>query len=102
MREAKRLIRKEFDRDFKLQSSDVIEQLHKFAKASISDDLMSIYKQLKVEDPKSSQPVGDRVKAKAKSDLSMAINGKSKEIRVGDIVDGRECVGLYRGQPVYR
>jgi len=101
LREAKRLVLKEFDQQLSLQDSDVVENIYKYALESDDEALFDIFEQLKgpAQSPDSKSSSVDTINAASKDSKK---GSSDNALKVGDMVDGRRCVGFYRGQPVFK
>ena len=127
LREARRLVKQEFGADLELHAEDVLDKLFGFALESKSDALFDLFSALKgvpdgpapertatsSEAPESDQPQIGGFLRPVPAQATNGGNGKpapsapnpahpQANIRVGDIVDGKRCVGWYRGNPVLK
>lgn len=99
LREAKQIIKDEFAQDLSLKDDSVLDALYEFAMESQGERLFEIFSELSKE-ASEPEPVAEAapvaVNRKAKNNKNSA-----ETIRIGDIVDGKRCVSMYRGKPVF-
>jgi len=107
LREAKRLVATEFKKDLKIQDKDIMDQIYGFAFESAQERLYEIFNTLhsSFEDTDSEESQ-DSKNVIGLPERSTNKNVKKKAnndpIKVGDVLDGKKCVGFYRGQPIYK
>ena len=97
LRQAKKLVKDEFQADLSLQDQDVLDRLYEFALESESEALFNIFSEL--NGAQSQESAND-----SKPALTASEPGKKsgQSVAIGDIVDGKRCVSMYRGQPVFK
>lgn len=106
LREAKRLILKEFEQELKLQSKDVLDKLYAFALESKEERLFNIFSELhasqEAKRKAKSEPDSNIIAGQwAQNDSAKNQKKSMKNIQIGDVVDGKRCTGFYRGNPVF-
>ena len=94
---AKRLVLEEFGDEVSLQDKNIVRKIKTYAAESADSRLKDIYDQLSLE-PAPEQNV---TQPSAKNN-NHSLAKSTDKIQVGDMVDGKLCVGLYRGQPVFK
>lgn len=100
LREAKRLVTKEFSIELSLQDKNVLQRLYGFALESKNERLFEIFNELY-----SAQKPAKAEEQTSKKPQDTAVDHKLVQldsIRVGDVVNGKRCTGFYRGQPVFK
>jgi len=107
LRESKRIVQTEFDKELKLQDKDILDQIYAYALESKGERLFEILNSL------SSQINNGDTKSANQESKSNVVSGRwsksktddteqSTAVKVGDTVDGKICVGFYRGQPTFK
>ena len=96
---AKRLVLEEFGDELSLQDKNLVRKIKTYASESTDSRLKDIYDQLNIaaQPQVKKSPIQPRDKENNKSQAK-----NTGKIQVGDMVDGKLCVGLYRGQPVFK
>lgn len=89
LREAKVMIKKEFDRDLVLQNDDVLDKLYEYAMESREEALFNILYEFK------------QLSANSRADSQPQVKVAAGRLSVGDIIGGKRCVAIYRGKPVF-
>ena len=119
LREAKRIVASEFDKEISLQDKDVLDQIYGYALESESDRLYEIFNTMhaSLDSDQASQGKDNTVvqgKWDAKNDAETRKDAeKTKEktkkgavennkVQLGDVIEGKECVGFYRGRPMFK
>ena len=97
LREAKKLVLTEFKQELSLQDKNILDKINSYSIESSGTRLKEIYQQLNT-DTGSAQAASNTTRSSDKNQSSAAKQGK--KIQIGDMVDGKQCVGFYRGQPV--
>jgi len=97
LREAKKLVLTEFKEDLSLQDKHILGKISSYSIESSDTRLKEIYQQLNA-DAGSAQAASSTARSSEKNKTSAAKQGE--KIQIGDMVDGKRCVGFYRGQPV--
>ena len=100
LREAKRLVAKEFSIELSLQDKNVLQRLYGFALESENERLFEIFNEL--YSAQKSTKAQDQTKKAAQSTTANNTPAQLDPIQVGDVVDGKRCTGFYRGQPVFK
>ena len=91
LREAKLIIKQEFDFNLKLQEADVLDKLYEYAMESSGEELYEIFNEItRSMEPTSPAPVAQR-----------STKTSTKNAKVGDIINGKKVVSMYRGKPVF-
>ncbi|MBX2848673.1 MAG: hypothetical protein KTR16_10145 [Acidiferrobacterales bacterium] len=100
LRDAKRIIANEFGEDLSLQDPEILNSIYAYAKKSTKEELLNIFVSL---DGKKAEKADASVKSGGAPKKSSDAKAKSSnEVKVGDIVDGKQCIGFYRGQPMFK
>jgi len=89
---AKRLVLEEFGDEVSLQDKNIVRKIKTYR-------LKDIYDQLSLEAEPAPEQNVTQPSAKNNND---SLAKSTDKIQVGDMVDGKLCVGLYRGQPVFK
>ena len=93
LREAKQLVKQEFGADLQLQDPSVLDRIYEYALDSEEETLFDIFSALKNHEAEQPSPAKNSAKAGR-------VNPEGR-IDVGDVVDGKRCVAIYRGKPVF-
>ena len=106
LRESKRLIEAEFGEQISLQDKDILDQIYAYALDSSTDRLYEIFNKMyaSIDDQGGTGDSNDKVvEGKFKKAREMQVKAASaNKVKIGDIVDGQECISIYRGQPVFK
>lgn len=103
LREAKSLIKEEFNEVVNLQDESILVMIYNFALESKDEKLFSIHEQLQIEvNGKDNQAKTAVTKKSSNSKEAPTVNTQGKKVKVGDIIDGQKCVSIYRGNPVFK
>ena len=102
LREAKRLVTKEFSIELSLQDKNVLQRLYGFALESENERLFEIFNELYSAQKSTKAQDQDQTKKAAHSTTANNTRAQLDSIQVGDVVDGKRCTGFYRGQPVFK
>ena len=94
LREAKQHIKKEFDADLQLQDPSVLDKIYEYALDSQNETLFDIFSALKNHDSTEQDNDPKNVGKTGR------VNPQGR-IEVGDIVNDKRCVSIYRGKPVF-
>lgn len=95
LREAKKIIKDEFDQDLSLHDENVLDVLYEFAMEAQSEELYNIFNKL-------SPGATQIVETSAPVPRRRAFASRSKDsVKVGDVISGKRCVSMYRGKPVF-
>ena len=108
LRESKRLIEAEFGEQISLQAKDILDQIYGYALDSRSDRLYEIFNKMYASiDDQGDAGDGDEkvIEGNFKKTKERPVKAKAataNKVKIGDVVDGQECVSIYRGQPVFK
>jgi len=94
LREAKSLIKQEFNEVVNLQDEAILVKIYNYALDSENEELFSVYEQLNSVENNATPPSANK--------QAKPVNTQDKTINVGDIIDGQKCVSIYRGSPVFK
>ncbi len=100
LREAKRLVTKEFSIELSLQDKNVLQRLYGFALESENERLFEIFNEL--HSAQKPEKVEAHKNARPKNSPANSSSSKLDSIKVGDVINGKRCTGFYRGQPVFK
>lgn len=103
--EAKRLVSQEFKQTLSLQDQDILSKLKVYSDRSSNDRLTKIYQQLEtklaIRETTGVDLATKNPNPQSTSYRQQNVSKSSDQIQVGDIIDGKQVAGLYRGQPVF-
>lgn len=99
LREAKRLVSEEFNKDLILHNKNVLDEVYAFSMESKEERLYEIFNRLQNSTQIDPATNNDNENANA---LPKDHDALIKKIEVGDMINGKRCTGFYRGQPVFK
>ncbi len=97
LRQAKKLIKDEFDEELMLQDAKVLDSIYEYALRSEKEQLFDIFSSL----TNGEEPTAVVSTHEAKPTHTTKPVNDAGKVKIGDTVNGQKCVAMYRGKPVF-
>lgn len=100
LREARKLIKEEFSETISLTDDGVLDEIYKYALESENEALFDIFESFKNAGGSQIINANDTNKTETAKPTNGLFTRKTK-VQVGDVIDGKKVVRMYRGAPVF-
>ena len=99
LREARRLIKAEFSECIQLSDDDILDTIYEYALKSEGEELFDLFNLIN-NDATAKNAVNSQGGAQNKGTKGMG--SAAQKTQIGDVIDGRMVVNIYRGKPVFK